>query len=148
MTAIPLNVGLGRLNISTFQVCGLVGLAAAVGVALGVCSARGLSLWVETAIIVVAIVVFLVLALATKATTGAEALIYYHHEIAVLCSTAVVAALLGGPVLGHLDATALGLGAFLACGRMGCLSAGCCHGRPAARGVRYGDAHVAAHPRG
>ena len=31
----------------------------------------------------------------------------------------------------YLDATALGLGAFLACGRVGCTLAGCCHGRPA-----------------
>lgn len=141
--SVPLRVGLRWLNVSTFQLCGLLGLAAAVAVALGVSSARGLSLGVETAIIVVSIVVFLTLAFATKAVTGAEALIYYHHEIAVLCAAAAVAALLGAPVLGHLDATALGLGAFLACGRIGCLSAGCCHGRPAARGVKYGDAHVA-----
>jgi hypothetical protein len=142
--SVPLRVGQRRLNVSTFQLCGLVGLAAAVAVALGMCSARGLSLSVEAGIIVVSIAVFLALAFATKAVTGAEALIYYHHEIAVLCAAAVVAALLGAPVLGHLDATALGLGAFLAFGRIGCLSAGCCHGRPAARGIRYGDAHVAA----
>jgi len=142
--SVPLRVGLRRLNVSTFQLCGLVGLAGALAVAFGVCSARGLSLSVETGIIVVSIAVFLALAFATKAVTGAEALIYYHHEIAVLCAAAAVAGLLGAPVLGHLDATALGLGAFLACGRIGCLSAGCCHGRPAATGVRYGDAHVAA----
>jgi hypothetical protein len=142
--SVPLRVGLRSLNVSTFQLCGLVGLAAAAAVALGMCSARGLSLSVEIGIIVVSIAVFLALAFATKAITGAEALIYYHHEIAVLCAAAGVAALLGAPILGHLDATALGLGAFLALGRIGCLSAGCCHGRPAARGVRYGDAHVAA----
>ncbi len=141
---VPLRVGVRSLSVSTFQLCGLVGLAAAVAVALGTCSARGLSLRVETGIIAVSIAVFLALAFATKAVTGAEALIYYHHEIAVLCAAAGVAALLGAPILGHLDATALGLGAFLAFGRIGCLSAGCCHGRPAARGVRYSDAHVAA----
>jgi hypothetical protein len=142
--SVPLRVGPSRLSVSTFQLCGLVGLAAAVAVALGVCSARGLSLGVESAIILVSIAVFFLLAFATKAVTGAEALIYYHHEIAVLCAAAGVAPLLGAPVLGHLDATALGLGAFLACGRVGCLSAGCCHGRPAAHGIQYGDAHVAA----
>ncbi|MFL5861440.1 MAG: prolipoprotein diacylglyceryl transferase family protein [Solirubrobacteraceae bacterium] len=142
--SVPLRVGPSRLSVSIFQVCGLVGLAAAVAVALGACSARALSFGVETAIILVSIAVFFVLAFATKAVTGAEALIYYHHEIAVLCAAAGLAALLGAPVLGHLDATALGLGAFLACGRVGCLSAGCCHGRPAARGVQYGAAHVAA----
>ena len=61
------------------------------------CSTRGLSLSVEIAIIAVSIAVFLALAFATKAVTGAEALIYYHHEIAVLCAAAGVAALLGAP---------------------------------------------------
>jgi hypothetical protein len=47
-------------------------------------------------------------------------------------------------VLRQLDATALGLGAFLACGRVGCTNAGCCHGRPARRrGIRYGRRYVA-----
>ncbi|HWK90376.1 MAG TPA: prolipoprotein diacylglyceryl transferase family protein, partial [Longimicrobium sp.] len=42
-----------------------------------------------------------------------------------------------------------GVGAFLACGRVGCLMVGCCHGRPYAWGVRYrgehADAGFAAH---
>src|SRR5262249_33355556 len=77
----------------------------------------------------------------TKVLLGREALIYYHHEIAVLAVTALAAWALGAPVAAHLDAQALGLGAFLAFGRLGCLCAGCCHGRPARRGgVVYGAA--------
>ena len=49
---------------------------------------------------------------------------------------------LDAPVLLHLDATALGLGAFLAFGRIGCLHVGCCHGRPAARGAVYTSEHA------
>ena len=144
--SVLLRVGLRGLNGVDLPAVGLVGLAAAVAVALGMCSTRGLSLSAEIAIIAVSIAVFLALAFATKAVTGAEALIYYHHEIAVLCAAAGVAALLGAPILGHLDATALGLGAFLAFGRIGCLSAGCCHGRPGCtEGVSYGRCqHVAA----
>ncbi|MGZ4298605.1 MAG: prolipoprotein diacylglyceryl transferase family protein [Solirubrobacteraceae bacterium] len=136
------SLGLAGRRISAFRVWGVAGLAAAVAVALGVCAARGLSLATETALIVASIVVFLTLAVVTKALTGIEQLIYYHHEIAVLGVAAALAAALGAPVLGHLDATALGLGAFLACGRVGCLSVGCCHGRPARHGVRYGTDHV------
>jgi Prolipoprotein diacylglyceryl transferase len=43
-----------------------------------------------------------------------------------------------------LDITTLGIGVFLVFGRLGCLHVGCCHGRPARFGVRYGPAHVVA----
>ena len=91
--------------------------------------------------VVAAIATFCLLAMTMKVVIGREALIYYHHEIAVLSVTAGLVALTGAPVLDHLDATALGLGTFLAFGRVGCLFSGCCHGRPARAGVRYGAAH-------
>jgi hypothetical protein len=68
--------------------------------------------------------------------------VYYHHEIAVLGVCAATAVLLGGPVLVYLDATALGIGAFLVFGRVGCFMVGCCHGRPHRWGVRYTCAHA------
>lgn len=111
---------------------------AACAVALAVCADCGLSLAVEAALIATAVVVFAIVALATKAITGRETLTYYHHEIAVLAAVALVARALRAPVLGHLDATALGLGAFLAFGRIGCTLSGCCHGRRTTRGVHYG----------
>ena len=106
-----------RWGFSTFRTCGWIGFGAACAVALGVCADRGLSIATELALIATSVAVFLGLALATKAVTGRETLTYYHHEIAVLAAVAGVAAALGAPVLAHLDATALGLGAFLACGR-------------------------------
>jgi prolipoprotein diacylglyceryltransferase len=139
-----LTVRLAGRDRSSFRVCGVVGLVAAAGLAGVLARTQGLSEAVEGAIIVAAVLTFFVLALVTKVVTDREALIYYHHEIAVLLVAAATAAALGGPVLRHLDATALGLGAFLACGRVGCTLVGCCHGRPAARrGIRYGHAHVA-----
>jgi hypothetical protein len=130
-------------EVGAFRLCGSIGFLAACGVALGVCAATGLSLATETALIAVAVAVFLGLAFGTKAVTGREQLIYYHHEIAVLACVAATAAVLDAPVLGHLDATTLGLAAFLACGRLGCLLVGCCHGRPARRGIVYGEQHAA-----
>jgi len=124
-----------------FRFWGVLGLVVAVVVAVAVCAARDVSLAVEGAIVVAAVLTFCTLAMAMKVLIGREALIYYHHEIAVLSVTAALAALLGAPVLDHLDATALGLGAFLVFGRIGCLFGGCCHGRPARGGVRYDAAH-------
>jgi hypothetical protein len=126
-----------RRRLSAFRLCGVSGFVAACAVALGICAGRGLSPAVEAALIATAVLVFATVGLATKALTGRETLTYYHHEIAVLAAAALMARALGAPVLGHLDATALGLGAFLALGRIGCTLSGCCHGRRAARGVRY-----------
>ena len=143
MIRVPERVGLwGGRTLAPFRLCGLLGLAAAIAVALGLSAARDLSIPVELALIATAIAVFLSLALATKALTGRETLTYYHHEIAVLAAVAAVAAVLGAPVLAHLDVTCVGLGAFLAFGRIGCLLSGCCYGRSARRGVAYGPEHV------
>jgi prolipoprotein diacylglyceryltransferase len=124
-------------ELSPFRACGVAGLAAAIAVAATVTALHGASLALEGGVIVLAVATFLSLALAMKAATGREALIHYHHEVAVLAVAASAVWLAGGPVAAHLDATALGLGAFLACGRVGCLTVGCCHGRPGRRGIRY-----------
>lgn len=132
---------LGREWIS-FQVCGVAGLCASLAVAMGAARAIGLSLPVVLAILAAGVATFLVLAMATKIVTGEEALIYYHHEIAVITAATLLLKATGQPVLPYLDITALGIGAFLAFGRAGCLMAGCCHGRPSGWGVRYGQSHV------
>ncbi len=91
-----------------------------------------------------AIAAFLAMAAAAKLVTGEEQLTYYHHEIAVLGAAALLLRLTGRPVLPYLDVTILSVGMFLGCGRLGCLMAGCCHGRPWRWGVRYGTKHVVA----
>ena len=128
----------------SFRRWGLAGLAASVVVSQSLTVALDSSTICEGAIVLAAILTFLALTTVTKQLVGAEKLIYYHHEIAVVAVSAGLAAVLGAPVLPHLDATVAGLGAFLAFGRIGCLRVGCCHGRPARRGVRYGPEHVAA----
>jgi hypothetical protein len=128
----------------TFRRRGWIGFGLAAVSSIGLAAASGLSALAQAGIVLAAVGTFLGLAMATKIVLGREALIYYHHEIAVLTVTAGVAAAFGQPVLAHLDVTAAGLGAFLCLGRTGCLAVGCCHGRPARRGVRYGPAHVAA----
>jgi prolipoprotein diacylglyceryltransferase len=142
MAGPSVRLPVGAREVNAFRLCGLIGFIAACAVALSVSAATGLSLATEATLIAVAVVVFLSLALFTKAVTGREQLIYYHHEVAVLACVAGASALLGAPVLAHLDATVLGLAAFLACGRVGCLLVGCCHGRPARHGISYGEQHA------
>jgi hypothetical protein len=138
------NIYLLRKSRSAFQVCGYTGLALSILLAMSLVLWRGLSPLVMVVIILAAVLTFFGLALATKIVTGEESLIYYHHEIAVMSVVTVVLWLLGQPILAYLDVTLLGIGAFLVCGRIGCLMVGCCHGRPHRWGVCYRAQHATA----
>lgn len=135
------SLRIGGRDVAAFRLLGFTGLAAGTALGLGLADAREIDLGIEIALIVAAVATFLALAVVTKAITGRETLIYYHHEIAVLTVAGLLAWALGGPVLRHLDVTALAVGTFLCFGRIGCLRAACCHGRPARSGVVYGEAH-------
>jgi hypothetical protein len=125
-----------------FQACGYTGLVFAIALGLLVAGKTGLALWVISVIAMAAMATFLALAFATKVITGQEQLIYYHQEIAIVLVAAAVARMLHRPVLPYLDITILGVGTFLAFGRVGCLMVGCCHGRPCHWGIRYQREHA------
>jgi Prolipoprotein diacylglyceryl transferase len=132
----------GRRAVSTFHVCGITGYGAAVALAAALASATGRSVAVIFLLAALAAVCFVGLVAARKLVTGVDRITYYHHELTVLAAAGVALAAAGRPILPYLDVSALALGAFLAFGRIGCLLAGCCHGRPAHVGVRYGWDHV------
>jgi hypothetical protein len=100
-----------------------------------------LSLWTLAALTGSAIAALFALVLFRKVITGDERLTYYHHEIWLLCTSALVLKVLQAPAAPYMDLVALGIGAFLACGRAGCLLAGCCYGGPCRFGVSYGGEH-------
>jgi prolipoprotein diacylglyceryltransferase len=127
----------------TFRVCALTGFALAVALGVALTYASGLSLAVTGLLAVVCATTFVVHTLARKVATGEERLVYYHHEIACVATSALALWLLGEPMLAYLDIAIIGIGVCLAAGRLGCFAVGCCHGRPSALGVRYGGDHVA-----
>src|SRR5690349_9699097 len=114
---------------AAFQVCGLTGVALAVTLAMLLVSHQGLSHWVMGALILSAVITFFLVVMITKIITGEEKIIYYHHEIAVMVAGGILLWVLGKPIFPYLDIMILGVGLFLACGRVGCLMVGCCHGR-------------------
>ena len=138
----PTNVLCGWRQHS-FRLCGAIGLVLATALTSVLISKAGLSHGVGAGLLASGVLTFLVLAMVSKILMGREALIYYHHEVAVLAGAALLLSLLALPVLPYLDLNALWLGVFLACGRCGCLMVGCCHGRPHRWGVRYGEEHAA-----
>ena len=72
----------------------------------------GLSRAIVVGLLAIGVLTFLTLTMATKIVTGTEALVYYHHQVAVLTTSALLLNGLREPVLPYLDVTALGLGGF------------------------------------
>jgi len=122
-------------------VCGGAALGAGAIVALG--TWRGVSPLLALGSAAAGIAAALALAFATKAATGGERFTFYHYQLAVLAAAGGLLAAAGGPVLVHLDLVAIGLAVAHAIGRLGCLAAGCCHGRATPWGVRYREEHAA-----
>ncbi len=133
---------IGPTSWSAFHVCGCVGLVFAVVLTLSLTASLGLSYWVLSALVVTTLFSFFSLAMVTKIIVGEERLIYYHQVICAILTATLLLWLIDAPILAYLDITILGMGALLFCGRIGCLMAGCCHGRPHNWGVCYTDQHV------
>lgn len=131
-------------SLPAFRACGYAGLGMAMALSMALVMYLGLSPWMMIAIFIAAVSTFFALILFTKVVTGEESIIYYHHEIAVMTVAALLLWTLRQPVLPYLDVTILGIGIFLACGRVGCLMVGCCYGRPHDLGLRYNEDHAAA----
>jgi len=99
---------LGR---SGFLTLGWTGFWVAVALVLALSAATGLSVAVQAAISAAAVAVYCGVAWAAQRILGRAVLVYYHHMLAFLMLAATLAAVLGAPVLAHLDVTACGLAA-------------------------------------
>ena len=126
-----------RYTLSGFRICAYVGLLASVSLCLLLVVHLRLSLWVLPVLALCVGVSFTVLAMATKIVVGMEKLVFYHQMIFILLVCAILLWMIDQPVAAYLDVLVLGIGAFHVCGRIGCLIAACCHGRPSRCGVCY-----------
>ena len=126
-------------SLSAFQFYVGMGLVSGSVLTIILVSYFDLSPWVMIAIIVTAVLTFFAQAMLKKIVTGVEDLVYYRDMIVVILGVALMLRLLNQPVLPYLDVTLFGVSMFQACGRIGCLMVGCCHGRPHAWGVRYDE---------
>lgn len=138
-----LHIKFFNKKIHSFHFFGVLGYV--LGILLGVSLCYFLDLRISIILLMglVGAATFFLLAFAAKIITGDETIVYYHHEIAILIFCSITLYLLHYPVLQYIDITLLGIGAFLAFGRIGCFNVGCCHGRPGNFGYRYGAHHVA-----
>jgi hypothetical protein len=127
-----------------FHVFGVTGYVTAAAVAALLTWALRLSPGVMAVAAIAGAAILFALTYATTMILGREVIVNYHHMLAVSAVTALVAWTAGVPVVAHMAAFVVSLLVFMGFGRLGCLSTGCCHGRPAEWGVRYGERHVAA----
>jgi len=127
---------------SSYTICGCAGIGLAVLLNAGLSVRLDLSFWVVAVLTVNALLTLYTLAMTIRIIAGEETLTYYHHEIAIIITSGLVLWLIDQPVLLYLDNTILGVGVFLACGRIGCLMVGCCHGGPHRWGISYSRKHA------
>lgn len=72
-----------------------------------------------------------------RAVTGRESFVLLESLWVACGAVALLRWGAGAPILPGLDVFAVGVCAFLAVGRIGCLVSGCCHGVPAGIGIVY-----------
>ena len=131
------RVHAGPRSLSAFHACGTAGFLLALALGAALTEHAGLSWRIMAGMAVASAATFFAVAMATKIARGHERLTYYHHALAIVAACAALLLLLREPVAPYLDVVVLGVGVFLACGRIGCLAVGCCHGRPHRWGVQY-----------
>lgn len=125
-----------------FTVCGLAGLVVAVLFSMATAVHLGLSSMIVGMMGVASFATLLAMGMLAKLLTGRETLIYYRGIVVICVVDGALLRILHQPVLRYLDIAVLGVGVFLAFGRVGCLLVGCCHGRPATWGICYGEQHA------
>jgi hypothetical protein len=136
-------------TVDSYALWVLMGILTGTGIIFGLAAEEALSLGMTAAI--VAMIAALSLALFKSArllrrpppaVLWAKRGVYHFQIVALVCTVALLEAA-RRPILPYLDVLAIGMILYQLFGRIGCLMAGCCHGRPHAWGVRYGREHAA-----
>lgn len=144
-------VTLGGYRLPAWRLAAVAGSLAGILLAAVLAAAVGRSPALAAGVALAGALGGLALALARSAWYGSRGYTSYHHQLAALVSGSLFLWLLGQPLLPYLGLAVPGLALAVAVGRLGCLLAGCCHGRPLGAaatgqgwGICYGDRHVAA----
>lgn len=134
----------GRRNWSTYTVLGFTGYLVGSAFAGVLAAAWGLGLGERLVVLLAPPASFVAAITVATAVKGREWIVFYQAAFSAIAAVLALGLAIDGRIARMLDVAVLGIGVFLVFGRLGCLHVGCCHGRPARRGVRYGAAHVAA----
>jgi hypothetical protein len=131
-------------RLGSYRACGYAGFVAGLSLVLTLTTLTGTSHLVALIVVIAVPASFLAAVRASALVFGVERIVFFEKALLALGATALGILAIGGDVGAGLDLAALGIGSFLAFGRVGCFMVGCCHGRPARWGVRYGVEHARA----
>lgn len=136
-----MTVWVGARELPVFRSLGIVGFQLALLAALVTALRAGVPILDAVGLSATAAASFFGWALLRRAITGRETLVVLEHVWVAFACVALYLWAAGGPVAPGLDVLAVGLCVFVATGRIGCLTVGCCHGQPSAIGISYPPAH-------
>jgi hypothetical protein len=123
---------LGHRRWGSYRIMGVTGYA--VGLALAVVLSVQLEMPVSERVIIATVppLSFLLAVKLSEIVFGSERIVFYEKLLFAQALSALSLWVAGGRVTLGLDLVTLGIGTFLAFGRIGCFMVGCCHGRPSA----------------
>ncbi len=133
-----------RSRSNAYFICGFCGYLAGLAVVNVLAARAGLDPTSRLLLSLAPPVSFLLAVKTSQLLLGQERIVFYELAIIAVGATALGGAVFGAPVATLTDLSTLGVGTFLAFGRIGCFRVGCCHGRRARWGVIYGDEQVPA----
>jgi hypothetical protein len=131
----------------SYQVFGAIGASTAIIVAMTLASIVELALRERIVLVTVPHLAAVLSFRLGLRGVGRPAIVFYEKAAVAVGATALAFACIGGPVVRGAELAMLGVGTFLAIGRIGCFHVGCCHGKRARRGVRYTWDHAHQFPK-
>lgn len=133
----------GGHRVPAFRSLGIVGFHVAVVLLLLTALSTGVPMLVALGVAGVSALSFFSWGLVRRALTRREVLVLLEHVWVAYAAVAVLAWLVasGDAAVRVVDLFSVAVGPFLAFGRLGCATVGCCHGHPCSVGLRYGPEH-------
>lgn len=131
----------GGRRVPAFRSLGIIGFHVALLVAILASLRTGIPLATVLGLSAVAGLSFFGWCLLRRAVTGHESLVLMEYVWVAYGAVALFAWASGATTVDVFDVFSVAVPWFLAFGRFGCATVGCCHGTPAPIGLRYSAAH-------
>lgn len=131
------HVRLGQRAVPAQFLCGFVGVVLGTIAQTLVAAAAGRSVLVSVALAPISVLGFALWMLLRRLLLRREVMVFYECAVAIVLSSSALLLGLRLPLLPYLDLLTIGICVVLACGRVGCLMAGCCYGPCSDVGLVY-----------
>lgn len=132
---------IGDRRVPAFRSLGILGFHVALLVAILASLRTGVALLTVLGMSAVAGLSFFGWGLLRRAVTGHESLVLLEYVWVAYGAVALFGWASGVALVGVFDVFSVAIAWFLAFGRFGCTTVGCCHGYPAPIGLRYDATH-------